>query len=214
VRTCDKLPACGWFVGKVIGGKEKFNEKERKENASANFVVEYKRAERMDTTSQPVAKKERLHGQVVTCLSSATFGYTDWWLLLEEDASSTSPLNPQPKLPKQPKQQNPSAQRTKLGSADDLLKSIIAAAQEEGGQTSAQKSVFEYRSGMATSMASFDEHGFVRDTKSGTPGSLSPSRARSFKTPYLCMYASEIYYEFVTVFGNTYINIYVYIYIH
>jgi len=171
------ISACGWFVGKVIAGKEKFNEKERKENASANFVVEYKHAERMDTTSEPVTKKEQLHGQVMTCLSSTTFGCTDWWLLLEEDASSIPPF--QPKLPTQPKQHNTSAQHIKLGSADDLLKSIIAAAQEEGGQTSSQKLVFEYKSGPATSTASFDENGFVRDTKSGAPGSLFPCRARS-----------------------------------
>jgi len=170
------ISACGWFVGKVTGGKEKFNEKERTENASANFVVEYKHAERMDTTSEPVTKKEQLHGQVVTCLSSTTFGCTGW-LLLEEDASATPPF--QPKLPTQPKQQNPSAQRIKPGSADDLLKSIIAAAQEEGGQTSAQKLVFEYKSGPATSTASFDENGFVRDTKSGAPGSLFPCLACS-----------------------------------
>jgi len=79
-HTYTYIPACGWFVGKVVGGRDMFSQKERRELTKAEFVVEYKRSE---------TGVKRLHGRVASDLSLATFGVNNWWLLLEEDSSSS-----------------------------------------------------------------------------------------------------------------------------
>ena len=63
----------GWFVGKIrfygVSGVDK------KAMPTANCKVYY---------DKKVTKAKKLHGLVACELSSATYGATVWWVLLEE----------------------------------------------------------------------------------------------------------------------------------